>query len=94
MTENRLRHYSGGMISEFDELSCKIDLLAQMTLALRRENAGLRHANAALSAANLDKSQRMAEAQRRIEALLQDIPALVEAGLAEAAVQAQQKDAQ
>ena len=81
------------MISEFHELSDKIDLLAQMTLALRRENAGLRQANAALSAANLDSAQRMAEAQRRVEALLQNLPALVEAGLAEAAAQAQEKDA-
>ena len=82
------------MISEFHDLSAKIDLLAEMTLTLRRENAALRHANAALNAANQDHSQRMAEAQRRIEALLHNIPALVEAGLAEAAAQAQEKGAE
>eukprot|EP01034_Spumella_vulgaris_P041256 gene41256-51074_t len=40
------------MISEFQELSDKIDQLAEMSLALRRENAQLRHANAALAADN------------------------------------------
>ena len=65
-----MQPYSVSMISEFEELSQKIDQLAEMTQNLRRENAGY--------------AQRMNEAQRRIEALLENIPALVEAGLAKA----------
>ncbi len=88
-----MQSYSGGMISEFHELSEKIDLLAAMTQTLRRENFHLREANAALTAENMNNLQRMGEAQRRIEALLQNIPALVQAGLSEAAAQSEEKDA-
>jgi cell division protein ZapB len=77
--------YSDGMISEFQELSDKLDRLAEMTHALRRENAELRHANAALGAENAVYLQRLSEAHQRVEALLEKIPELVQAGLAEAA---------
>ena len=70
--------YSGGMIPEFHELSDKIAALAEMTQALRRENAQLRHANAALGAENAVYLERLAEAHSRVEALLVSIPALVE----------------
>ncbi|HAT33487.1 MAG TPA: DUF904 domain-containing protein [Janthinobacterium sp.] len=73
------------MISEFQELSDKVELLAKMTHALRRENAHLRQANAALGAENAVYVQRMSEAHQRVEALLEKIPELVQAGLAEAA---------
>src|SRR5476649_1657708 len=53
--------YSGGMISEFNELSDKIGLLAEMTHALRRENAQLRKDNIALSADNAMYVQRSEE---------------------------------
>jgi cell division protein ZapB len=68
--------YSGGMISEFQELSEKIDQLAEMTAALRRENAQLRQANAALVVENMGYQRRLSEASGRIEALLEKIPAL------------------
>ena len=80
--------YSGGMISEFNELSDKIGLLAEMTHALRRENAQLRKDNAALAAENALYVQRMREAQERVEALLENIPQLVQAGLEQAASEA------
>lgn len=76
------------MISEFNELSDKIGLLAEMTHALRRENAQLRKDNIALAAENAQYVQRMREAQERVEALLEKIPELVQAGLEQAAIEA------
>jgi cell division protein ZapB len=67
------------MISEFQDLSDKIDRLAELTQSLRSENYLLRQANALLSAENLDFKERMLEAQRRVEALLGQLPAPVEA---------------
>jgi len=63
------------MISEFQDLSDKIDRLAEMTAALRRENAGLRQSNAVLAAENAGYLARLAEAQRRVSALIDKIPA-------------------
>lgn len=68
--------YSGGMISEFQELSDKIDQLAEMTNALRRENAQLRQANAALVVENMGYQRRLSEASDRVVALLEKVPAL------------------
>ena len=68
--------YSGGMISEFQELSDKIDQLAEMTNALRRENAQLRQANAALVVENMGYQRRLHEASDRIVALLEKVPSL------------------
>ncbi|MTW00641.1 hypothetical protein [Pseudoduganella ginsengisoli] len=62
------------MISEFQELSDKIDQLAEMTMALRRENAELRQRNAALFADAQAYQLRLAEASRRVSALLEQIP--------------------
>jgi cell division protein ZapB len=70
------------MISEFQELSDKIDQLAEMSLALRRENAQLRQANAALVADNMAGQRRLAEARARVSALLEKIPAIEEAAVA------------
>lgn len=64
------------MISEFQELSDKIDQLAEMTQALRRENAQLRQANAALVVENIGYQKRLSEAHGRVSALLEQIPAL------------------
>ncbi len=58
------------MISEFQELSDKIDRLAQMAQALRSENYLLRQANALLSAENVDFKNRLLLAQQRVEAML------------------------
>lgn len=63
------------MISEFQDLSHKIDQLADLTAALRRENALLRQTNVELSAANADYRERLAEARQRIGALLAQMPA-------------------
>jgi FtsZ-binding cell division protein ZapB len=63
------------MISEFQELSDKIDRLAEMTMSLRRENAVLRQSNALLGRENEAFMERLSEAQRRVEALLVQIPA-------------------
>ena len=67
------------MISEFHDLSDKIDRLAELTLSLRRENAELRQLNASLSTENAVYMQRLGDVQRRVEALLEKIPALEDA---------------
>ncbi|TFW27525.1 hypothetical protein [Massilia horti] len=64
------------MISEFQDLSDKINRLAQLTQALRSENYLLRQANALLSAENVDFKGRLDEAQRRVEALLEQLSPL------------------
>ena len=58
------------MISEFQDLSDKIDRLAQLAQSLRSENYLLHQANALLSTENLDFKNRLIEAQHRVEALL------------------------
>lgn len=75
MTEIPPQPYSYGMISEFHDLSDKIDRLAELTQSLRRENAHLRQSNALLSAENEAFMERLSEAQRRLEALLAKMPA-------------------
>ncbi len=66
--------YSGNMVSEFHLLSEKINQLAELARALRRENADLRVAGAALEAENAELNKRMHEAHRRVTALLEKIP--------------------
>ena len=69
------------MISEFQELSDKIDRLAQLTQSLRSENYLLRQANALLSAENVDFKNRLLQAQQRVEAMLAQLePADADAG--------------
>ena len=63
------------MISEFQDLSDKIDRLAESTQSLRRENAQLRQTNKLLSDENVAFMGRLSEAQRRVEALLAQLPA-------------------
>lgn len=75
MTEIPWHLYSYGMISEFQELSDKIDRLAEMTMSLRRENAALRQSNTLLGRENEAFMERLSEAQRRVEALLAQLPA-------------------
>lgn len=58
------------MISEFQDLSDKIDRLAQLAQSLRSENYLLRQANALLSTENLDFKHRLLAAQQRVEAML------------------------
>jgi cell division protein ZapB len=73
------------MISEFQDLSDKIDRLAEMTASLRRENASLRQANAVLLAENVGYVALLAEAQRRVAALIEKIPQPAGAAAAAAA---------
>ena len=75
MTEIPRHPYSYGMISEFQDLSDKIDRLAEMTTSLRRENALLRQTNTLLGRENEAFMERLSEAQRRVEALLAQLPA-------------------
>ena len=70
----RLRHYSGGMNSEFHILSEKIDKLAELTQFLRRENAELRLKIAAMSSENATLTEKMQQAHRRLATLLEQIP--------------------
>ena len=63
------------MISEFQDLSDKIDRLAQLTQSLRSEVYLLQQANKLLSAENVAYKERLLEAQRRVEALLEQLPA-------------------
>ena len=74
MTEIRFHHYSGGMVSEFHQLSEKIVQLAELTQSLRRENADLRLSLASLTTENTDLAKRIEEAYRRVSALLDKIP--------------------
>ena len=62
------------MISDFNQLSEKISRLAELTRALRRENAELRLNAANLSAENAGLLQRIEEAHQRVMALLDRIP--------------------
>jgi uncharacterized protein (TIGR02449 family) len=63
------------MISDFNQLSEKISRLAEMTHALRRENAELRLNAANLEAENAGLLQRIEQAHQRVTALLERIPA-------------------
>jgi cell division protein ZapB len=67
-------HYSGGMNSEFDLLSEKINGLAELAHALRRENAALRLKVSEMTLENAELSKRMLEAYQRITALLEKLP--------------------
>lgn len=58
------------MISEFQELSDKIDRLARLAQTLHSENYLLRQANALLSVENVDFKHRLLQAQQRVEAML------------------------
>ena len=68
------------MISEFQDLSDKIDRLAQLAQSLRSENYLLRQANALLSAENIDFKHRLLAAQQRVEAMLAQLEPPAPAG--------------
>jgi cell division protein ZapB len=69
-----LPHYSGGMVSEFHQLSEKITQLAELAQSLRRDNADLRLTLTSLTTDNAELSKRIEEAYRRVSALLDKIP--------------------
>jgi hypothetical protein len=62
------------MISEFQDLSDKISRLAELADSLRRENTKLRVLNKTLAEENVAYTQRLSEAQRRVEGLLAHLP--------------------
>lgn len=62
------------MISDFQQLAEKVNRLAELAHALRRENADLRRALAEASAEKAELTQRIDEAHRRVAALLDKIP--------------------
>jgi cell division protein ZapB len=74
LTALHVAHYSGGMNSEFDLLSEKINGLAELAHALRRENAELRLKVSEMTVENAELSRRMLEAYQRVTALLEKLP--------------------
>jgi cell division protein ZapB len=75
LTAIPLAHYSVVMIPDFQLLSEKINELAALTQALRRENADLRAAMITMVTDNTDMAARMEEAHQRVTALLEQLPA-------------------
>ena len=63
------------MISEFQDLSDKIEQLAALVGTLRNENAQLRQTNVLLNEVNTALLERLVEAQHRIEAVIAQLPA-------------------
>jgi cell division protein ZapB len=63
------------MSSEFQQLSDKITLLAEMTQSLRLENAGLRLHVSELTNENAELTRRIEDAHQRVVAVLEKLPA-------------------
>jgi len=66
------------MISEFQDLSDKIERLAALVGSLRSENAQLQQTNVLLNEVNTALLERLVEAQRRVEAVIEQLPAPAE----------------
>ena len=66
------------MISEFQDLSDKIERLAALVGTLRDENAQLQQTNVLLNEVNAALLERLVEAQRRLEAVIEQLPAPAE----------------
>ena len=64
------------MISEFDLLANKITELAELTQALRRDNAGVRTQNTELIAENRQLSEKTQEASQKITELAEVVQTL------------------
>jgi regulator of replication initiation timing len=63
------------MISEFQQLSRKIEQLAELAMTLRHENAELRRNLTLVSADHTLCKEKIRQAQQRIGALLAQLPA-------------------
>jgi cell division protein ZapB len=63
------------MISEFQDLSDKIERLAELVVSLRSENAQLRHTNLLLNEVNTALIERIVEVQHKVEAVIEQLPA-------------------
>ncbi len=65
------------MTSDFESLAEKIDQLAELAAALRRENAALRIRNAELTGEQGIMNERLAQARERIAGLISTLPVAV-----------------
>lgn len=63
------------MISEFQDLSDKIERLAELVTSLRHDNAQLHQTNVLLNEVNTALIERLVEAQQRVEAVIAQLPA-------------------
>lgn len=63
------------MISEFQDLSDKIERLAELVVSLRAENAQLRQTNLVLNEVNMALVERIVEVQHKVEAVIEQLPA-------------------
>jgi cell division protein ZapB len=63
------------MISEFQDLSDKIERLAELVGSLRSENAHLRQTNLVLNEVNMALVERLVEVQHKVEAVIEQLPA-------------------
>ena len=63
------------MISEFQDLSDKIERLAALVGSLRSENAHLRQTNELLNEVNMALVERLVEVQHKVEAVIEQLPA-------------------
>jgi len=63
------------MISEFQDLSDKIERLASLVGSLRSENAQLRQTNELLNEVNMALVERLVEVQHKVEAVIEQLPA-------------------
>ena len=66
------------MISEFQDLSDKIERLAELVVSLRGENAHLRQTNLLLNEVNMALVERLVEVQHKVEAVIEQLPAPAE----------------
>jgi len=62
------------MISEFQDLSDKIERLAELVVSLRSENAQLRQTNLLLNEVNTALIERIVEVQHKVEAVIEQLP--------------------
>lgn len=92
LTAIRLRHYSDGMISDFELLAQKVSELADLAHALRRENAELRSHAATLDEENGELQRRMQVAHDRVSTLLARLPEPAAAAPADADLMTAQQE--
>jgi cell division protein ZapB len=63
------------MISDFSQLSDKVNQLAELVISLRSENIALQNYAVSMAVDNADLTRRMQEARDRVAALMDRLPA-------------------